>query len=294
MTVKKKLLKEIQMKEQFTDKLKLSKSNIEMLDKINNILEEYVNDGYVLTLRQLYYQLVSRDIIPNNDREYAKLSNILKNGRMAGVVDWSSIEDRVRVPRLPYWVTDVNEAIRDTILQYRINRMQGQKHRVEIWVEKDALSNVLYRVSEKYHIRLMVNRGYSSVSAMYDAYRRLIDNDIILYFGDHDPSGIDMIRDIEDRLLEFGINVNVKPVALTMNQILEFNPPPNPAKIADPRAKWYIKKYGKTCWELDAIPPRELIILAEDAVKNVIDIDLYNKMLDKEKNDIKELEAFLK
>lgn len=282
------------MKEQFTDKLKLSKSNIEMLDKINNILEEYVNDGYVLTLRQLYYQLVSRDIIPNNDREYAKLSNILKNGRMAGVVDWSSIEDRVRVPRLPYWVTDVNEAIRDTILQYRINRMQGQKHRVEIWVEKDALSNVLYRVSEKYHIRLMVNRGYSSVSAMYDAYKRLIDNDIILYFGDHDPSGIDMIRDIEDRLLEFGINVNVKPVALTMNQILEFNPPPNPAKIADPRAKWYIKKYGKTSWELDAIPPRELIILAEDAVKNVIDIDLYNKMLDKEKNDIKELEAFLK
>lgn len=174
------------MKQQFVDKLRLSKSNIIMLDKINNILEEYVNDGYTLTLRQLYYQLVSRDIIANNDKEYSKLSNILKNGRMAGIVDWASIEDRVRVPKLPYWVNGVKDAIRDTIEQYRIDRMLGQERKIEIWVEKDALSNVLYRVSSKYHIRLMVNRGYSSVSAMYDAYNRLNENDVILYFGDND------------------------------------------------------------------------------------------------------------
>jgi hypothetical protein len=280
------------MKQQFVDKLRLSKSNVEMLNRINDILEEYVNDGYTLTLRQLYYQLVSRDIIPNNDKEYAKLSNILKAGRMAGIVDWSSIEDRVRVPKLPYWVQDVKEAIKDTIQQYRIDRMKGQERKIEIWVEKDALSNVLYRVSEKYHIRLMVNRGYSSVSAMYEAYNRLDSNDIILYFGDHDPSGMDMIRDVRERLQEFGIYVEVQPIALTMDQIREFNPPPNPAKITDPRAKWYIEKYGKTSWELDALPPRELIRLAENAVESIIDIDLYNDMLEEEKRGINELEMF--
>lgn len=282
------------MKQKFDDKLRLSRSNKIMLETINDILEEYKNDGYVLTLRQLYYQLVSKDIIPNNDKEYAKLSNILKKGRMAGIVDWSAIEDRVRVPKLPYWVKGVKEAIKDTIEQYRINRMAGQDRNIEIWVEKDALSNVLYRVSSKYHIRLMVNRGYSSVSAMYDAYNRLNSGDVILYFGDHDPSGMDMIRDVKDRLAEFGIDVDVRPIALTMEQIKKFNPPPNPAKITDPRAKWYIEKYGKTSWELDALPPRELIRLAENAVEEIIDIDTYNAMLEEEKKGIAELEAFFK
>lgn len=282
------------MKQQFDDKLRLSKANKIMLEVINDILEEYKNDGYILTLRQLYYQLVSKDIIPNNDREYAKLSNILKKGRMAGIVDWSAIEDRVRVPKLPYWVHGVKDAIKDTIEQYRINRMKGQERRIEIWVEKDALSNVLYRVSSKYHIRLMVNRGYSSVSAMYDAYQRLETGDVILYFGDHDPSGMDMIRDVKERLGEFGLDIDVRPIALTMEQIRTFNPPPNPAKITDPRAKWYINEYGKTSWELDALPPKELIRLAEEAVEEIIDLDLYREMLEEERNGIAELEEFFK
>ena len=280
------------MKQKFIDKVGLSKSNLDMLTRINNILEEYVEEGYTLTLRQLYYQLVSRDIIPNNDKEYGKISNILKQGRMAGIVDWSSIEDRVRVPKLPYWVKDVQDAIKDTIEQYRLNRMEGQKNNIEIWVEKDALSNVLYRVSQKYHIRLMVNRGYSSVSAMYDAYKRLNDGDVILYFGDHDPSGMDMIRDVQERLNEFGVDVDVRPIALNMEQIRRFNPPPNPAKITDPRAKWYIEKYGKTSWELDALPPNELIRLAENAINEIIDIDIYNNMLTKEQEGIHDLKQF--
>ena len=280
------------MKQQFDSELRLSKANRIMLERINTILEEYRNDGYVLTLRQLYYQLVSKDIIPNNDREYAKLSNILKKGRMAGIVDWSAIEDRVRVPKLPYWVRDVQHAIQDTIEQYRVDRMQGQQRNIEIWVKKDALSNVLFRVTSKYHIRLMVNRGYSSISAMYDAHRRLRSGDVILYFGDHDPSGKDMVRDIRERMEEFGREVDVRPVALTMEQIRRFNPPPNPAKITDPRAKWYIREYGRTSWELDALPPRELIRLAEEAVEELIDLDLYNRCLDREQRDIEELRSF--
>lgn len=281
------------MKEQFDDKLRLSKANQERLETINEILEEYSDNGYVLTLRQLYYQLVSKGIIPNKQKEYAKLSNILKKGRMAGIVDWASIEDRVRVPKLPYWVHGIEGAINDTISQYRLNRMKGQVNKIEVWVEKDALSNVLLRVTKMYHVRLMVNRGYSSVSAMYDAYKRLISGDIILYFGDHDPSGIDMIRDVKDRMLDFGKDIQVIPVALTMEQIRKFNPPPNPAKITDPRAKDYIEKYGNISWELDALPPNELISLAENEILKHIDIDLYESQLKQEEEDVKQLKSIL-
>lgn len=281
------------MKQTFDHKLRLSKANKEMLERINEILEGYQSEGYVLTLRQLYYQLVSRDIIPNNDKEYSKISNILKKGRMAGIVDWSSIEDRVRRPKKPYYVDDIQDALQDTVRQYRLDRMRTQKRNVEIWIEKDALSNVLYRVTEKYHINLMVNRGYSSVSAMYDAYQRLNSGDTILYFGDHDPSGMDMIRDVRERLEEFGLQINVKPIALNMDQIRTFNPPPNPAKISDPRAKWYIKEFGQTSWELDALPPKELIRLAEEAVLDHIDVDEYNYIVNLEKRDIRRIKRMI-
>lgn len=277
------------MKQKFDHKLRLNNANKERLEVINGILEEYRAEGYVLTLRQLYYQLVSRDVIPNQQAEYVRLSNILKKGRMAGIVDWAAIEDRIRQPKIPYYVRDVENAIEDTVDQYRLDRMVGQPQRIEIWVEKDALSNVLYRVSSKYHVRLMVNRGYSSVSAMYDAYQRLNDGDVILYFGDHDPSGLDMIRDIQDRLDEFGVDVDVRPVALTMEQVRKFNPPPNPAKITDPRSDWYISKYGNTSWELDALPPQELIRLAENEVLDLIDLELWEEQVAQEKRDIAEM-----
>jgi len=86
------------MKEKFRDKLGMSKANIERLETINNIVEEYRRQDFILTLRQLYYQLVSRDVIPNSQKEYAKLSILLTKGRMAGIVDWSAIEDRGRTP----------------------------------------------------------------------------------------------------------------------------------------------------------------------------------------------------
>jgi hypothetical protein len=160
------------MKETFTPELKLGKKNLVQLKVINEIIEEYLKQGYKLTLRQLYYQLVSRNIIPNLQKEYAKLSNLLVAGRMAGVVDWEAIEDRIRVPFLPYWVDDVAGALDDTISQYRLNRQDNQKAYIEVWVEKDALSGVLRRITSHYHVNLMVNRGYSSCSAMYDASKR--------------------------------------------------------------------------------------------------------------------------
>lgn len=216
----------------YRDELHLSSKNVERLEVINEIIEEYAAQGYKLTLRQLYYQLVSKDIIPNKKTEYAKLSHLLKNGRMAGVVDFEAIEDRIRVPKRPYWVTGIPDALNDTIKQYRLNRQEGQDVYIECFSEKDAISNILYRITKYYHIYLVINRGYSSCTAMHDAHKRFEkhDNNVILYLGDHDPSGLDMIRDIKDRLEEFGSTPEVVPVALTTSQVRQYDPPPNPAK----------------------------------------------------------------
>lgn len=297
------------MKKKYRD-IKLSKSNIDRLDEINDILSEYQAGGYVLTLRQLYYQLVSRDIIANKQTEYSKLSTLLKEGRMAGVVDWDAIEDRLRVPHLPYWVSGIPGAMNDTINQYRLDRMKGQVNYIEVWVEKDALSGVLKRVTDEYHIRLMVNRGYSSASAMHDSYRRFIRNTVeesrsvkILYLGDFDPSGLDMIRDINDRIVEFKegdddgywaeeMPFEIIPIALTKDQISLYNPPPNPAKVTDPRAGDFIAEYGDTSWEVDALPPNVLHDLLEYNINKLIDYDLYESVLEEEKEDIERLKKF--
>ena len=283
------------MKKCFWDGLHLSKQNKEKLERVGTIIEHYAAQGYKLTLRQLYYQLVSQDIIPNKVSEYAKLSKLLVNGRMAGEVDWDAIEDRLRTPKIPYWVFGVADAISDTIKQYRLNRMEGQDNYIEVWCEKDALSNVLYRVTEKYHIRLMINRGYSSCTAMHDAYERLDrhPNTYILYLGDHDPSGLDMVRDIEKRLDDFGMeNLVVRHVAITREQIAEYQPPPNPAKVTDPRANDYIALHGDSSWEVDALNPETLHELLIEQIEGLIDHDKYERMLEREASDKERLREF--
>jgi hypothetical protein len=283
------------MKETYTESLHLSRSNIDRLNQINAIIEEYRLQGYKLTLRQLYYQLVSRDVIPNKTEEYAKLSSILVKGRMAGIVDWEAIEDRIRTPKIPYYAASVADAIDDITRQYRLDRMRTQDVYIEVWVEKDALSGVISRVTNKFHIRLMVNRGYSSATAMHDAAERIIDargDAHILYLGDHDPSGMDMVRDIRDRLLEFNAEVEVDHIALTDEQIAKYNPPPNPAKVTDPRAGKYIAEYGKTSWEVDALTPTVLNALIESKILDLIDYSNYEDILEQEKIDIAKLKEF--
>lgn len=186
---------------------------------------------------------------------------------------------------------------------------------LEVWVEKDALSGVLSRVTERYHVPIMVNRGYSSVSAMHDAYERFDyawrhDQKVqIIYLGDYDPSGIDMIRDIRTRIIEFGMGDHpgyddegeflenypfaVQPIALTRDQIQMYNPPPNPAKVTDPRADKFIKAHGKTSWEVDALRPEVLNEILDDAITGWMDMDLYNSIVESEDADISKLKALI-
>ncbi len=299
------------MKIKFRD-IRMHQRNLDQLFIINQIIEEYQKDGYILTLRQLFYQLVSRDIIPNKQTEYQKLSKLLKEGRMAGIVDWNAIEDRLRVPYSPAAFDSPSDVLNAAINQYELPRQEGQNIYIEVWVEKDALSGVLKRVTRKYHVPIMVNRGYSSVSAMYDSFMRFVNNAAykqkeakILYLGDYDPSGLDMVRDIKERIVEFQEGYNdgswveemkftVEPIALTRNQIDEFNPPPNPAKIKDPRAKKYLNQHGLYSWEVDALRPEVLNELLTNAILENIDIEKYNRIVEKESIDKEKLQSLTK
>lgn len=264
----------------------------------NRIVREYMEQGLKLTLRQLYYQLVSQNVIPNTEKSYKSLGGLVSDARLAGLIDWDAIEDRNREPISWAEYQNVKELVEETEWRYRLPRWEGQENYVELWVEKAALAGVLRPLASKYHVTLMVNRGYSSQSAMYESAQRFLDrsdgkNPILFYLGDHDPSGEDMVRDIEDRLQMFGVPCEVRKLALTMAQVRKYNPPPNPAKMSDSRAAKYVEEHGADSWEVDALNPKTLAEIIEGAFQSVTDMDKMNAIIRREKKERKHLVAAL-
>lgn len=289
--------------EQFKD-INFKAESKALIDKCNDIIDDYQAQGLKLTLRQLYYQLVSKNVIPNVERSYKNLSTLVTNARLAGLMDWEAIEDRGRVAEVPLEFDSLEHRIDVALSNYRLPRWKYQDNYVELWVEKQALAGVLQPIAREYHITLMVNKGYSSASAMYESAQRFLENEFrekhsddeeeqenfirtfhLLYLGDHDPSGEDMVRDVRERLEMFGAALYVKKVALTMPQVQHYNPPPNPAKITDPRAEEYIKKHGNSSWEVDALPPQVLHKVIRRELDQLVDQDKLDEVIAQEEKD---------
>lgn len=263
-----------------------------LIDTAIEILEEYTAQGYELTLRQLYYQFVARDIIPNNERSYKRMGTIVNNGRLAGLIDWDHITDRTREEDSNSHWSGPGELLEGAISQYAIDKWQKQPYRIECWVEKDALIQVIEKPCSSLDITWFSCRGYVSQSAMWRAgmrMRRHNDNNqkvVLLHLGDHDPSGIDMTRDIRDRLRMFGVDrLEVRRIGLTMDQIDELNPPPNPTKLTDSRSADYVAEFGDSSWELDALEPSYIDNLIRDEVLSIREDKTWNKYVDKEEKE---------
>lgn len=264
------------------------KDTLSIIKAADQIISEYENQGIQLTLRSIYYQFVSRGHLENTEKNYKKLGNILNDARMAGMISWTAIEDRTRfVRQLPHW-SSPKEIIESASNQYRRDKWEGQPKRVEVFIEKDALIGVIEGVCNELDVPYFSCRGYVSVSEMWRAMRRIENRDvptIILHLGDHDPSGIDMTRDIRDRLSEFGCNPTVERIALTMDQINEQNPPPNPAKQTDARFKNYSDLYGDESWELDALEPSYLSNLVRQHITSHRDPQIWNAQIAREESE---------
>jgi hypothetical protein len=303
-----------------------SSKSASLVRTAENICDEYAQQGYELTLRQLYYQFVARDIIANTQACYDNLGALINRARLAGMIDWDHLVDRTRnLEHNAHWSSPAS-LLRAAANGYAIDKWETQDYRVEVWVEKEALAGIVERAADDLDVAWFACRGYVSQSEMWSAAQRLgsyIRNSdqrvIILHLGDHDPSGIDMSRDIEDRLRKF-IEIDwfvsengdiddatdideartdaqhemtsrldddyltVKRIALNRDQIDLYQPPPNPAKMTDSRADSYVREHGRQSWELDALSPAVLDRLIRDEVTEVCDMQRYTRLQLTEEN----------
>lgn len=249
-----------------------------VIDQANVILAEYAAQGHVMTLRMLYYQFVARDLMGNTMASYKRLVKIMTDARLAGQVDWDHITDRTRwVEEAPVWNSTL-DMMYAAARSYNIDRWADQPSYVEIWVEKDALKGVIAKAANRYDVPYFSCRGYTSLSEMREAAKRIIrkgrrrgKQSLLIHLGDHDPSGLDMTRDIEGRLNVFRCYPEIQRIALNMDQVIQYQPPPNPAKITDSRYAAYQAEYGEESWELDALEPGVLTDLITETVESVLD-----------------------
>ncbi len=276
------------MKIKYIDK-RFNNKSLNTIENANKIIIEYQNQGFELTLRQLYYQFVSRDLIPNTQREYKNLGSVINDARLAGMISWHSIVDRTRnLQKNGHW-SSPKEIVQQCATSFQIDKWEFQENRVEVWVEKDALVGIVESVCSDLDVSYFSCRGYTSQSEMWSAAQRLQrfadksgQTPVIIHLGDHDPSGIDMSRDISDRLELFMGGMKVNRIALNMDQVRKHKPPPNPAKITDSRASQYIKIHGTKSWELDALEPKVLSKLITDTVLSYRDEDEWESAVKKE------------
>lgn len=276
-------------------------STLAIIEQANQIINEYQSAGYSLTLRQLYYQFVSRDLIANKQTEYKRLGSIINDARLAGLIDWEAIEDRTRnLQKTSTW-SSPNDILQSAASSYKSDLWKNQEHYVEVWIEKDALVGVIEQPCELWRVPFFACRGYTSQSEQWEAGQRL-GNQInrgktvhVLHLGDHDPSGLDMTRDNDDRLRMFidedsdGSQFNIHRLALNMNQVRKYNPPPNPAKDTDSRFEEYRRVHGSKSWELDALNPQVISTLIETNIKEFIDFSQWNSDRDIEDTQISKL-----
>lgn len=282
---------------------------IELIEQVEEIVDEFQEAGFVMTLRQCYYQCVSRNYISNNDKEYKRLGKIIADARLAGLLDWDAFEDRTRnFEELTTW-SDPSEIIESAAYGYRSDWWIGQRVLPEVWVEKQALENVIQKASEEYQVGYFCCRGYVSLSEMHVAavdrikfhWGVLRQKTKIIYLGDHDPSGVDMDRDIINRLRKFLAKydaqeaVSIVRVALNMDQVRQYNIPPNPAKLSDSRGRKYVERFGSHSWELDALDLKVIHKLIQDEIKVTIgDPEMFRDHKKEDKDNREKLLAFAK
>lgn len=267
------------MKEAYGPPIAFRDKTLALIFACDAIVTDYVSQGLRMTVRQLYYQLVAKNLIPNTVTSYDNVQNMVNNARLAGLIDWDAIEDRTRAfIERPHW-TSGSDILHAVATQYHEDMWNDQENRVFVVVEKEALAGVLDRACREWDCPLLAARGYPSASVLREFVKeRILPSTrqvVVLHLGDHDPSGIDMTRDLVDRIDLFArgqIEVNFKRIALTMDQIHEVDPPANPAKQTDARFKAYQEEFGTDeSWELDALTPTYLYNLVTEHVSEYID-----------------------
>jgi hypothetical protein len=261
----------------------------EVVEAALEVFEQY---DTALTLRQLYYRLVSRQLFPNTINSYKRLSRLMVRAREEGAVPVNCLEDRSR--RI-LGRGDTNYAsaqdflrrrlasLRESYKEFKLPMWDVQSNYILVSLEKDALSRLVSDIANQYNVRTFPTRGYPSFTyvqrmAGYIRNRLKGKPTVVLYFGDFDPSGVDIERDLSERLGKYNAgDFIVHRVALTRDQIVKYSLPPMPVKRSDARADNFLASYGNESVELDALDPRTLKLMVAQSIASYIDLDAWSK-----------------
>jgi hypothetical protein len=254
-------------------------ATLKVVEQANAIIGEYLAQGFALTLRQLFYQFVARALLENLFNEYKRLGRIVRDARDGGLVDWDAIEDRTREVNTHTFWTNPAGIISAAAHQYREDLWAGQRYRPEVWIEKEALLGVVEGVCTESRVPYFAHRGNNSQTLQYQAGKRFAEYldqgliPLVLHLADHDPNGLDMTRDNIKRLALYARQeVEVRRIALNMDQVREFNPPPSFVKDGDTRTSGDRERFGTDeCWELDALSPTVISELIRTEIEALID-----------------------
>jgi hypothetical protein len=229
-----------------------------------------------MTVRQVYYQATVRGIVDKTEAGYGVVQNDLTLMRKDGSLPYRWLADSTRWQRKPTTYRSVNEALEDTARLYRKDLWADANSYVEIWLEKDALAGVVVPITRQFDVPLMVARGYASLSFLHSAAEYISELDVpayIYHLGDYDPSGQDAARSIEQTLREMAPAAEIvfERIAVTPEQIAEWELPTRPTKASDTRSKGF----GEISVELDAIEPALLRDLVQSAIEEHLPPEQY-------------------
>ncbi len=240
-----------------------------------------------MTVRQVFYRLVSNGVIGKTEGEYkSTVVRLLTRMRLSGEIPFSWIADNTRWMRKPRTWSSLESMLARTAEAYRRDVWDNQDVYVEVWTEKDAIAGILSEVTMAWDVPLMVVRGFSSITFLHSAAQSIAATGkpaYLYYFGDYDPSGLVIPQKVEQRLREFAPYADIEFVRVAVNeeQIAEMKLPTRPTKKTDSRSKNFI---GESV-EVDAIPPKVLRVIVEDCITQHVDDDAYNVLLAAEESE---------
>jgi hypothetical protein len=245
------------------------------IDALCGAIWHLVAMQHPMTVRQVFYQLVKRGLVDKTEREYKDVvMRLLTRLRLDGELPWEWIADSTRWMRKPTTYDDIEDALRETAASYRRGLWRDNDVYVEVWLEKEALAGVLLGVTAEWVVPLMVTRGFASLSYLHGAAETIAGYNrptYLYYFGDYDPSGMEIDRNIERRLREFlgplDSLIHFERVAVTPAQIIEYALPTRPTKTTSHGRGLH---HGESV-EVDALDPSDLLLLVRDRIAQHVD-----------------------
>jgi hypothetical protein len=252
---------------------------------LRNAILSVAADYEQMTVRQLYYQLVSRGVLEKTEQAYKRVCDISAQMRLNGSLPYRKIADGSRARWTPYAFGGLTEALEITASAYRRNIWIDQDAHVEIWCEKDALTGVIKPICDEYCVPYVATRGFPSLTLLYESAMEMIERGkptALYYFGDHDASGQAISVNLEEKMRAHGADVRVQRVGLLQEHIAAYDLPTRPSKTSDKRTPKFAAQYGDACVELDALPPHILTRWVEESIIVNLDRQRWRKTLETE------------